>query len=139
MDTQVRLPRGAPIGTVLVVEDELAAQLFVSLTLADKGFKVVTSSNATHAVQILERDTSIQAVFTDMRLPGISGHALAHWVREHIPDMPVIVGSGSELAPSLAAGECYRFFLKPYDLNEIAEHLTQVIGGPQAEDFRRAS
>jgi hypothetical protein len=63
----------------------------------------------------------------------MNGHALALWIRQRYPAMPIMVGSGGALAPQLAQGENYAFFLKPYDFDEIARHLRHVLARPVSD------
>jgi DNA-binding NtrC family response regulator len=108
---------------ILVVEDEAAARFLLVHFLAEKGFGVVEAQNAQEAMALLQTDPAISLVFTDVRLPGMNGHALALWVRERYPALPIVVGSGSALAPALALRENYSFFVKPYDFHEIGNHI----------------
>src|SRR5688572_15943936 len=94
---------------ILVVEDEDAARFLLVHFLEEKGFDVVEAQNAQEAIALLENDPLISLVFTDVRLPGMNGHAFALWVRERYPTIPIVVGSGSALAPALALRENYSF------------------------------
>jgi DNA-binding NtrC family response regulator len=117
---------------ILVVEDEPAARFLLVHFLEEKGFGVVEAENAQEAMEALQRDPFIRLVFTDVRLPGMNGHALALWVREHYPDLPIVVGSGSALAPALAFKQSYSFFLKPYDFEALGKHIAALIAARQA-------
>ena len=112
---------------ILVVEDEAATQFILAHFLEEHGFSVLAASCAAEAMTMLEHGPSIAAVFTDIRLPDMNGHALAQSIRGAYPDLPIILGSGSGLAPALAAGESYAFFMKPYDFPAIAQHIRQVV------------
>ena len=112
---------------ILVVEDEPAARFLLVHFLEEKGFGVVEAQNAQEAMALLQTDPFISLVFTDVRLPGMNGHALALWVREHYPSLPIVVGSGSALAPALALRENYSFFVKPYDFHEIGNHIGALL------------
>ena len=112
---------------ILVVEDEAAARFLLVHFLEEKGFEVVEAQNAQEAMAILQNNPFISLVFTDVRLPGMNGHALALWVRERYPAIPIVVGSGSALAPALALRENYSFFVKPYDFHEIGDHIHALL------------
>ena len=112
---------------ILVVEDEAAARFLLVHFLEERGFDVVEAQNAQEAMAVLQLDPFISLVFTDVRLPGMNGHALALWVRERYPALPIIVGSGSALAPALALRENYSFFVKPYDFQEIGNHIHALL------------
>jgi DNA-binding NtrC family response regulator len=113
--------------TILVVEDEAATQFILAHFLEEHGFTVLSASCAAEAMILLETGTSIAAVFTDVRLPDMNGHALAQAIRRNRPDLPIVLGSGSGLAPALATGESYAFFMKPYDFPAIAQHIRGLV------------
>ena len=113
--------------TILVVEDEAATQFILAHFLEEHGFAVLSASCAAEAMTLLETTSGVAAVFTDVRLPDMNGHALAQTIRALYPDLPIILGSGSGLAPALATGEAYAFFMKPYDFPEIARHIRGLV------------
>jgi DNA-binding NtrC family response regulator len=112
---------------ILVVEDEAATQFILMHFLEEHGFAVLSASCAAEAMTLLETSPAVAAVFTDVRLPDMNGHALAQSIRRAYPDMPIILGSGSGLAPALATGESYSFFMKPYDFPQIARHIHGLV------------
>jgi len=56
--------------TILVVEDEVFIRLAAADHLEDCGFTVLTAENAAKARALLEGDSQIDLVFTDVRMPG---------------------------------------------------------------------
>jgi DNA-binding NtrC family response regulator len=75
--------------TVLVVDDEPGQRQFLSGSLS-KEYEVVAAANGTEAIQLLSR-RSFDLVITDERMPGMSGIELIQWMRERVPETPVIV------------------------------------------------
>src|SRR5690242_747443 len=76
--------------TVLVVEDEALISEMVTEELEDQGFTVFVASNAADALRYIESGASIDALFTDVHLPGgMSGAQLAQRVRELRPELPI--------------------------------------------------
>lgn len=69
--------------SVLVVEDEALVRMDLALHLSEAGYRVIEAGSAAEAIEILEKDRSIRAVFTDINMPGdMNGLALAQCVRE---------------------------------------------------------
>ena len=67
--------------SVLVVEDEFLIRLNAVSIVEDCGFEAVEASNADQAIRILEADTNIRLVFTDIDMPGtMDGLKLAHYI-----------------------------------------------------------
>jgi len=51
--------------------------------------------------------------------------ALAHWIKTHHSDLPVIPVSGEE-SPDINPGEIDAFFAKPYDVNDAADYIASA-------------
>jgi len=86
---------------VLVVEDEILINEWVTQSLAEQGFAVQSVTNAADALGHLTSD-QVDVLFTDINLPGkMDGAALARRARELLPDLPVIYASSraTMLAP----------------------------------------
>jgi two-component system, cell cycle sensor histidine kinase and response regulator CckA len=81
-------------GTVLVVEDEAQVRDFTCRVLAAHGYHCVESSSGVEALDVVrELGTSIDAVVTDVVMPGLGGGALAQRLAELRPSLPVLFTS----------------------------------------------
>ena len=100
---------------ILVVEDEPLIRLGLASVIEEAGYVVLEAPNADGAIKLLEADTSIRVVVTDVDMPGsMDGIRLAHYVRERWPPVKLIVISGKiGVRPGeLPVGA--RFMGKPY-------------------------
>jgi two-component system, NtrC family, sensor kinase len=114
--------------TVLVVDDEYMMRGVLSEILQDSGFVVIAAESGEAAVHILSCQSHVDAVFSDIKMPGMDGFELAKWVHENRPDTPVILASGYTGKTNMAADLCGAEFLrKPYDFDLIIEHLRQTL------------
>ena len=75
---------------LLVVDDDIQMLSALGEALRRKGHTVETASNGIDAASKLENAT-VQAVITDLRMPGMDGLELVHHVRRTKPAVPVIV------------------------------------------------
>lgn len=83
--------------TILVVDDELLVRLDLAQSLVQAGYRTREASNAAEAIEILERDSKIRAVFTDIQMPGtLNGIALSHYIRKRWPPTILVVSSGNQ-------------------------------------------
>src|SRR5881628_4023837 len=106
--------------------------------LRRKGHTVETASNGIDAASKLE-NAAVQAVITDLRMPGMDGLELLHHIRRTKPAMPVIVLSAYGTVPTavdaMKAGAT-DFLLKPFShtaLDEILNHhLAAGAAGPHS-------
>jgi CheY-like chemotaxis protein/signal transduction histidine kinase/HAMP domain-containing protein len=85
---------------LLVVEDDAAEQLSIRELLAHDDIEILTAGTGEAALEILRKEP-IDCVVLDLRLPDISGFEVLNLIRddESLPDLPVVVFTGRELAP----------------------------------------
>ena len=105
---------------VLVVDDEEDLADMAEALLGSRGLEVVVAHSAMEALRILERDGDIDAVFSDIMMPGMNGVQLADAVSEFYPRIKILLTSGFT-APSMLADRerRYLFTTKPYRLDTI--------------------
>jgi two-component system response regulator FlrC len=77
-------------GRILVVDDEGSMALAMRQVLARKGYRVDTASGSGEALAALFREP-YDAVFTDLRMPGLDGQELLRRVRKLSPGTRVVV------------------------------------------------
>jgi DNA-binding NtrC family response regulator len=75
--------------SILVVDDEPAQRQLLTASL-NKDYTVVPAANGREAIQLLSA-RSFDLVITDERMPDMGGIELVKWVREHMPEVPVLV------------------------------------------------
>jgi CheY-like chemotaxis protein len=78
---------------VLVVDDDPVVGKSFDRVLSGKGYAVITASNAQEALGKLETE-SYDVVFTDIKMPGISGLEMAEQVKQRRPWLPVVIITG---------------------------------------------
>jgi CheY-like chemotaxis protein len=109
---------------VLVVEDEPFLLMLAIDIVEEAGYETLGARNAEEAIRLLETDTAIRIVFTDIDMPGaMDGLKLAAAVRGRWPPISIIVTSGHMHVDAADLPERTRFFSKPYKSNEIADAL----------------
>ena len=114
---------------VLVVEDEVLIGEMVAEELEDQGFEVFVACNAADALKHIESGAQVDALFTDVHLPGgMDGSELAHRVRKMRPDMPIVYSSG-RWHPSEQQRLVSRsvFLAKPYDPRDAGTLLMRLV------------
>jgi CheY-like chemotaxis protein len=75
------------IQTILVVEDEVLIRLPLAEYLRECGYRVFEASNVAEAKAVLDADTPVDLVFSDVNMPGNeNGFALAVWIRQRHPE-----------------------------------------------------
>jgi DNA-binding NtrC family response regulator len=125
------------VSRLLVVDDDIQMLSALEAALRRKGHTVETASNGIDAASKLE-NAPVQAVITDLRMPGMDGLELLHHVRRTKPAMPVIVLSAYGTVPTavdaMKAGAT-DFLQKPFSHSALDEILDKHVG---AGSSRRA-
>ncbi len=115
--------RGDRQGTVLVVEDEPTVRDMTRQMLRRAGWNVIEVSNGAEAWGFIEAMSSpIEALVSDVVMPGLSGIELAERVLDHYPDIRIALLSGYtaetlDLERIVARGA--RFVPKPVSAREL--------------------
>lgn len=112
---------------VLVVEDETFIRMDVVEMLRAAGFDILEATNADEAIQMLERNSDIRLIFTDIHMPGsMNGLKLAAAVRDRWPPVRIIATSGHF---KIKAGDLpadARFIPKPYEPAQIISAVHEL-------------
>jgi DNA-binding response OmpR family regulator len=81
---------------ILLVEDEFLIRLIVAEALAEAGYAVCEAESGDRAAVMIEaRPDAFILLVTDIHMPGSrDGIAVAHFLRERRPEVPVIYTTG---------------------------------------------
>ena len=84
-----------PQARLLIVEDDGLIRLDLVDMVSDLGFLAQEAATADQAVEMLETEVRIDAILTDIDMPGsINGLGLANVAHRRWPDIKVVVISG---------------------------------------------
>ncbi|WP_296000075.1 response regulator [Rugamonas sp.] len=115
---------GAEQLKVLVVDDDQDLADVAEILLRSNGIEVVVAYSATQALSLLEQDPSINAVFSDIMMPNITGLELARTIHDLYPEVRVVLTSGfTALALLDNAGHSEPFVAKPYRIEKVIDLL----------------
>jgi CheY-like chemotaxis protein/uncharacterized membrane protein len=114
---------------VLVVDDDPVVGKSFNRVLSQKGYVVVTAGNAQEALSKVQ-EGEYDVVFTDIKMPGMSGIELAERLKVERPWTPVVIvtgyGSTANQDRAKAAGVS-SFLQKPLSPEMIESSLTQAL------------
>ena len=122
---------------VLLVEDHEDVAAVAGDILRELGCTVVDASSAEAALGILNSGRDIDAIFSDVVMPGMGGLELGRLLREHHPEIPIVLASGYSDSIAAALAEGFALLRKPYSPAQLAEALSQVIAPRQRCRRRR--
>ena len=105
---------------IWVIDDDHAIRWVLEKALQRDEMTVKTFDSATGVVDAL-RHGAPDAVIADIRMPGMSGLELLSRLREHAPELPVIIMTAhSDLDSAVSAyqGGAFEYLPKPFDVDE---------------------
>ena len=113
---------------VLVVEDTAIQRLDAVSMIEHAGFEALEAASAEDALSILETHSSVDVVFTDIRMPGgMDGLKLAAAVKARWPAITVLTTSGALEIPDDQLPEGCLFLPKPYSAEQIVSAIQRTI------------
>jgi DNA-binding NtrC family response regulator len=108
----------ANAGRILLVDDEEPIRESLGELLTACGFEVLTADSYKSAVKILEQSIEIEAVLSDLKMPGKSGLDVLRYVNDNKKDIPLLflTGYGTlETCQEALKEGAFDYILKPVD------------------------
>jgi response regulator RpfG family c-di-GMP phosphodiesterase len=111
-----------PPPTVLLVDDEPSVLSALRRLFRTQGYRIEQATSGVDALALL-RDTPVDLVVSDMRMPGMDGAAFLAEVRAAYPSVARILLTGyADITATIAAinqGAIHRYIAKPWDDNDL--------------------
>lgn len=125
---------------VLVVEDDENVRATTKAILENAGFEITEAGSAAAALSILETDSEIDVVFSDVVMPGrINGIELFRTIRKHFPRIHVALTSGypkEALKIDLDDEHGPLLVDKPYNPALLARTLARLAAGESVKQLQ---
>ena len=125
-----------PTWTMLAVDDEPNILAAMRRLFRATGWRILTAGNAEEALALLATEP-VNAVLSDMRMPGMDGVQLLERIRLGWPHVARLLLTGqADLGSTIAAinrGWLHRYITKPWNDDELVLTLSQVAQGQQLE------
>jgi DNA-binding response OmpR family regulator len=116
---------------ILVVDDEENVCQSIKKVLSRRGYEVAQALNVDSAVSLI-KETSFDLVITDMMIPGTSGLELLQIIRDHYPELEVIMITGYasiESAVKATKLGATAYLPKPFTPDELAKVTESTLAG----------
>jgi two-component system NtrC family sensor kinase len=130
-----RAARPAPIvrgsETILLVEDDEEVRKFSVEVLREHGYTIHAAADAASALALLESESSISMLFTDVVLPGgMNGRQLADEARRRRPELKVLYATGYTRNAIIHQGRLdaeVELLTKPFTAEALARKIRQIL------------
>jgi CheY-like chemotaxis protein len=114
---------------ILLVDDEPTILQVVKMILEMGSLVVLTAKDGPEALSVLEaRD--VDALLTDLRMPGMNGHQLILEVRKRYPSLPACCITAYAEEPGLKDVPLIR---KPFRAHELISTVKKVMARAEAQ------
>lgn len=121
---------------VLIVDDEQNARTVLSAILKEVPCNISQAEGTDRAIEVLAAE-KIDAVITDLKMPGRDGLSLFHFIQSHYPDIPVIFltayGTVDSAVSAMAEGAFF-YFIKPPDYIKLKAVLAKAVEQKQLKN-----
>ncbi len=107
--------------TILIVDDEKNYLVVLEALLGPEGYEILTATNARDAVRLI-RESDLDLVITDMKMPGTTGMDLLEASKKIKPDLPVIMMTAYgtiEMAVEAMKKKASDYITKPFQNEEL--------------------
>lgn len=130
------LPSVADLGhgeTVVVIDDDVTVRMLIVEVLEEAGYVVIQAADGPTGLKILQSDTRIDLLVTDVGLPGgMNGRQLADTARTARPDLKVLFVTG--FAENAAVGNGLlepgmQVITKPFVMAALGNKVREMIDG----------
>lgn len=117
--------------TILVVDDEVLVRSAIADYLRSCGYKVVEAAGAEEALMLLGGGSlRIDIVLSAVALgTGMDGFGLFRWIREHCPEVEVVLAGTPARATDAAAELCDSgpMLARPYDPQIVLDRIKRML------------
>jgi DNA-binding NtrC family response regulator len=120
---------------ILIVDDEMVIRESLSGWLERDGYIISAVSSGEKAIEIL-KTKGFDILLVDIQMDGISGMDVLKHVKEHYPDIDVIMITAFGSIPSAVQAmrlDAFDYLLKPFDPEELGVLIQKVINHQDTE------
>src|ERR1035437_4575184 len=114
---------------ILLIEDDQSIAAGLKKELQSEGYEVATAARGDDGLALAQAQP-YDVVLTDLKMPGLSGLDLIKQLHVAKPKLPIIMMTAfgtTETAIEATKLGAYDYLLKPYDMSELLELVTNAV------------
>ena len=117
---------------LLVVDDEHVVRETLVASLEEAGFAVLAAGNGIEALALLEAGEPVDALVTDLSMPGMGGLALIGEAHARRPGLPAVLltgyaGEAAQLAVSGGLPSGFALLRKPIGVVRLVDQIETML------------
>jgi len=127
------VPEGDASATILVCEDDEDVRALSADSLRGLGYAVIEAADGESALRILQGDVTVDLLFTDVVLPGITGAELSREARAIRPGLKVLFTTGYARNAIVHQGRLdpgVELISKPFSYSDLAIRIRDLLDAP---------
>jgi CheY-like chemotaxis protein len=117
--------------TILIVEDDEMSRLLMSLMFEHTNYTIIQAKNGIEAVEMCQKNTDIDLVLMDLRMPKMDGYEATRQIRQFNKELIIIAQTAYALSgdkqKALEAG-CNEHLSKPIIKKELFLIIKRYFG-----------
>ena len=122
---------------IMLVDDEPAIRLTLSMLLKRSGYSVTTAASGDEALSLLEQQ-AYDLVLLDLIMPGIGGLDLARQVQSQRPGAAILVLTGSDALEDVSRSG-FDYILKTTSPRDVLARVAAVLESQRSAAVGEAS
>ncbi|MBO8169243.1 MAG: response regulator [Thermoanaerobacteraceae bacterium] len=114
--------------TILVVDDQAGVRTLLSLLCQEEGLAVEVAKHGLDAINKIKENCPAM-VLMDVRMPVMDGVTALGWIKEHYPDLPVVMMTAYAEEERLEEAEkigVVDVWYKPFDIDEVRVKVKEL-------------
>lgn len=111
---------------IITVDDESSVRRVIRAVLEREGYSVREAASGPEALDIVQQESEVAMVLSDMRMPGMDGNALAHQLFAMRPNVPLMFVSAFDTDLE----DCFRhcpILHKPFNGKELVSRVRRQL------------
>lgn len=116
-------------GRILIVDDDPTLCRAYGRHLERAGYEVAVAHDGDTAARLFT-ESEVDAVLTDISMPGMDGMRLLRLIRDHDEDVPVVLVTGGptvETAIEALERGALKYLVKPVDMHQLVEVMERAV------------
>jgi DNA-binding NtrC family response regulator len=115
---------------ILLVDDETPFVKTLTRRLSKRDLKIITAFSGQEALAQLEKDSNIEVVVLDIKMPGIDGLQTLEEIKRAYPLVEVIILTGHSTVDDAIKGMrlgAFDYLGKPCDIDRFISRLEEAV------------